>query len=230
MTHSQASAGGDQVQAVTAQTSEISTRTIAHYNVRAAGYWAGTREHDVSQNVAALLAAIELPPPWTILDLGCGPGRDLLTFKRLGHHVIGLDGAPEFVAMARANAGCEVWHQDFLALDLPRARFDGIFANAALFHLPSLALPEVLARLSATLKPSGVLFTSNPRGNDQEGWHGERYGTYYSWERWRDLLTAAGFGEIQHYYRPSGLPRAEQPWLASVWRKFQRVAAVAQGA
>ena len=197
---------------------DISARTIGHYDARAQFYWDGTHSHDVSQNVAALLEAIEGPPPWTILDFGCGPGRDLKTFQTRGHHAIGLEGARQFVTMARAYSGCEVWHQDFLALDLPPARFDGVFANASLFHVPSQALPQVLLRLRATLKPGGILFTSNPRGHDQEGWHGERYGSYHSWARWRDFLTQAGFNEIQHYYRPPGLPRDEQPWLASVWR------------
>ncbi len=195
-----------------------SARTINHYDTRAQAYWRGTHDHDVSQNVAALLAAITGEPPWAILDFGCGPGRDLATFKELGHHPIGLDGAPQFVALARAHSGCEVWQQDFLALALPHAKFDGVFANASLFHVPSAALPRVLAHLHATLKPGGVLFTSNPRGDDQEGWQGERYGTYHSWERWRDFLRLAGFSEVQHYYRPPGRPRAEQPWLASVWR------------
>ncbi len=195
-----------------------SARTIGHYDERAQAYWDGTHDHDVSQNVAALLAALEGVPPWTILDFGCGPGRDLTTFTQLGHHAIGLDGAPQFVALARIHSGCEVWQQDFLTLALPNAKFDGVFANASLFHVPSAALPRVLAQLHATLKPGGVLFTSNPRGNDQEGWQGERYGTYHSWERWRDYVCRAGFSEVQHYYRPPGLPRAEQPWLASVWR------------
>jgi len=112
-----------------------------------------------------------------------------------------------------------VWHQDFLALDLPAARFDGIFANACLFHIPSHLLPGALAQLHQTLKPGGVLFSSNPRGEDQEGWSGERYGAYYRLETWRALLQAAGFVELEHYYRPAGLPREQQPWLASVWRR-----------
>jgi hypothetical protein len=66
-----------------------------------------------------------------------------------------------------------------------------------------------------------VLFSSNPRGANEEGWNGQRYCCYYNLERWRELLTAAGFAEITHYYRPPGLPRDQQPWLASVWRKGQ---------
>jgi SAM-dependent methyltransferase len=111
-----------------------------------------------------------------------------------------------------------VWEQDFLALDLPDGRFDGIFANASLFHVPSRALPRVLRELHATLKPRGVLFASNPRGNNEEGWSEGRYCTFHDLESWRRYMSV-GFTELQHYYRPVGLPRERQPWLASVWRR-----------
>jgi SAM-dependent methyltransferase len=140
-------------------------------------------------------------------------------FKDIGHEAIGLEGAANFVEHARAYSGCEVWQQDFLALQLPPEYFDGIFANAALFHVPSQELPRVLEGLWATLKTSGVLFSSNPRGENQEGWNGERYGVYYDWRHWSENMTGAGFTEIIHYYRPPGLPREQQAWLASVWRK-----------
>lgn len=196
----------------------ISQRTLAHYQRNADDFWQGTRDHDVSQNIASLLR--HLPPaPQTILDFGCGPGRDLKTFHDLGHRAIGLDGAARFVAMAREYSGCEVWQQDFLQLQLPAAHFDGVFANAALFHIPGAELPRVLAQLFATLKPGGVLFCSNPRGHDEEGWQGERYGCWHSWPQWQALLQGAGFAPLEHYYRPPGLPREQQPWLASVWRR-----------
>ncbi len=111
------------------------------------------------------------------------------------------------------------WQQDFLKLDLPQERFDGIFANAVLFHIPRQELPRVLKELRAALKPGGVLFSSNPRGDNQEGWNGPRYGSYHDLKAWQQLLTEAGFVELEHYYRPAGLPREQQPWLASVWRK-----------
>src|SRR5580704_9009674 len=148
------------------QSRRMSEMTITYYDRLAKGFWDGTRDHDVSQNHAALLDAIESNPPYSILDLGCGPGRDLRYFRSLGHGAVGLDGSKAFVAMARSYSGCEVLHQDFLAMALPESRFDGVFANASLFHVPSQELPRVLLELSKTLKPRGVLFCSNPRGNN----------------------------------------------------------------
>lgn len=199
-----------------AKTSAI---TLSHYNEHAETFWAGTRDHDVSQNREALLQHLSGPGPYRVLDFGCGPGRDLKIFRDLGHEAIGLEGAKRLVELARSHSGCEVWHQDFLKLELAPEFFDGIFANASLFHVPSQELPRLLRELWTTLKPEGVLFSSNPRGENEEGWNGGRYGCYYNLKTWRELVTAAGFIEIMHYYRPPGVPREQQPWLASVWRK-----------
>ncbi len=198
----------------------VSRDTLAHYDAAAQSYREHTLDHDVSQNTAALLDAIEGPGPYTILDLGCGPGRDLDAFLALGHEAVGLDGCAEFVAMARDGSGCEVLHQDFLAMDLPAGAFDGVFANASLFHVPKQELPRVLAEIRSALKPRGVLFSSNPRGNGEEGWSGDRYVCFHGARSWLRLVRSAGYSEITHYYRPPGLPRSQQAWLASVWRKL----------
>jgi len=260
----------------------LSRATLRHYDAHAAAFRDGTWGHDVSQNIDALLAAIDAPAPCRILDFGCGPGRDLCAFIARGHAPVGLDGSKELAALARAavaNLGIgtgsgigtgpgtgiatgpgndtvtdtgsdtstgpgtggdtgtgiatstgndtatattpttEVWVQDFLALDLPAAHFDGVFANASLFHVPVRALARVLRELRAALKPGGVLFASNPRGDNSDGWSGSRYGVYHDWRAWRGFVLAAGFTEVRHYYRPPNKPRAQQPWLASVWRR-----------
>src|SRR5579862_9722675 len=105
----------------------ISQRTLAHYDQEADAFWEGTKDHDVTQNYDALLSHIEGKGPFTLLDFGCGPGRDLRHFSSLGHTAVGLDGSGKLVEMARRISGCEVLHQDFLALDLPESRFDGVF-------------------------------------------------------------------------------------------------------
>jgi SAM-dependent methyltransferase len=198
---------------------KLSKPTLAHYSQSAVSFWEGTRDHDVSQNIEALLRGLGGRAGLRILDLGCGPGRDLHDFKARGHHPIGLEGSLPFCEMARAHSGCEVWHQNFLTLDLPDASFDGIFANASLFHVPGTELPRVLCALYATLVDGGALFSSNPRGANKEGWNGDRYGMYHDLEGWSAFMNGAGFTEIDHYYRPKGQPRSLQPWLASTWRK-----------
>lgn len=203
-----------------AELHSIIRKTLQHYEQNASCFCDGTKHHDVSQNIYSLLSHISGSAPFNILDFGCGPGRDLIQFAALGHKAVGLDGSSAFVAMARECSGCDVLHQDFLALDLPSAHFDGIFANASLFHVPRQELPRVLQELWEALKPGGVLFTSNPRGNNEEGWSGNRYGCFHDLDQWRSYVTEAGFQELRHYYRPQGKPREQQPWLATLFRKL----------
>lgn len=82
------------------QLGALSLSTVGHYEDRARQFWEGTRDHDVSQNIDALLRHLEGAAPFRILDFGCGPGRDLIAFKRAGHDPVGLDAAPSFCEMA----------------------------------------------------------------------------------------------------------------------------------
>ncbi|MDP2355026.1 MAG: class I SAM-dependent methyltransferase [Beijerinckiaceae bacterium] len=211
--------GDDHATPDKAELKRIFAATVSDYDRRAGEFWERTRGHDVAQNVDALLRWVKREAGACILDFGCGPGRDLKVFSDKGHTAIGLDGCVSFVEMARAYSGCEVWRQDFLALDLPKAYFDGVYANATLFHVPRRELPRVLGQIRCSLKPAGVLFASNPRGNDEEGWSGDRYGVWHSVEGWRSFLKDAGFVELETYLRPNDIPVAERRWLASVWRK-----------
>lgn len=192
---------------------DIAGRTIAHYDEHAEGFWRGTKDHDVTQNYQAFMAAMPPGRALDILDFGCGPGRDLLYFKEQGHQPVGLDGSLAFCRMARSHADCVVYHQNFLELDLPDEAFDGIFANAALFHVPSSDFTRVLRELCGALRAGGILFSSNPRG-DYEGWSEGRYGYFMELEQYRTHLREAGFVVLSHYYRPHGQPRLRQPWLA----------------
>ncbi len=198
---------------------DLTHRTVGHYAATADAFWDATRDHDVRQNLDALLAHMTGPPPSRILDFGCGPGRDLHHLRALGHEPVGLDAVPQFVTMARRHSGCPVLQQDFLALDLPAVHFDGVFANASLFHVPRQELPRVLRELWTALRPDGVLFASNPHGHDEEGFRGGRYAVFHTPGTWQRFGAAAGFAELEHYYRPAGQPRHAQPWLATVWRK-----------
>ena len=194
---------------------EIEKSTIDHYENNAESFRVGTQDHDVSQNIEAFLRALPKEKSLDILDLGCGPGRDICVFKSLGHKPIGLDGSKEFCKIAFQQSSCPTLNQLFLSLDLEDHSLDGVFANASLFHVPSQELPRVLGELHCALRNGGILFSSNPRG-DAEGWQGQRYGHYMELEASEFSLKQSGFIIIDHFYRPYVKPRAQQPWLAIV--------------
>lgn len=204
-----------------AELETVARQTIRHYDESAAEFWEGTKDHDVTQNYDAFLRALPPNRKLKVLDFGCGPGRDVAYFKSLGHEPTGLDGSSEFCRHVEKHTGCPTLQQNFLDLNLPESAFDGVFANASLFHVPSQELPNVLGAIKRTLVPEGILFSSNPRGND-EGWTGARYGTFLELEAYQSFLETAGFEVLEHYYRPTGKPRAQQPWLAVVSRSTSR--------
>ena len=195
----------------------ITADTIRHYEDRPEAFWDGTKDHDVSQNTGHFLDAIPGDPPYTLLDFGCGPGRDVYFFSSQGHLTHGLDGCEAFCKTAVQYTGCKILHQDFVRLDLEANFYDGIFANASLFHVPRRELPRVVHELARALKPNGVLFSSNPRGSG-EYIDGLRYCNYMELEEYKQLVEGQGFELIKHYYRPDGRPREQQPWLACVFR------------
>ena len=200
---------------------EIERLNIAHYDENAESFRIGTKDHDVSQNIAALLDALPKEKTLDILDFGCGPGRDMCVFKSMGHRPVGLDGSKEFCKMAVKQSGCPTLNQQFLKLELEENRYDGIFANASLFTVPSQELPRVLKELHSALRKDGILFSSNPRGN-AEGWQGQRYGNYMEFEASETFLQQSGFKIIEHFYRPAGMPREHQPWLAIVSQRQEQ--------
>ncbi len=202
---------------------EICTLTLASYEAEADAYREATagRERDADRALFMRHLALAFPDShsYDLLDLGCGPGRDLAWFRAAGHRAVGLDGCARFVAMAQAAAGCPVLHQDLRLLRLAPRSFDGIFASASLFHLPQTVLPATLDALSTALRPGGLLFTLNPRGADRTGWSGDRYCLFLRFSTWRRLLRDARFQLRTREDRPTFVPARRQQWIAAVWQR-----------
>jgi SAM-dependent methyltransferase len=201
------------------QEKELTLKTLKHYSDNTSQFWEGTKDHDVLQNITALLSNIKSDGPFKILDFGCGPGRDLKQFKDLGHEAYGLDGCQQFCHMAEEFSGCNVFHQDFVETKLPNLFFDGIFANASLFHVPKNSLSNLIKTLHKSLAPNGIIFSSNPRGNGED-FEGSRYANFMELEEYQEIIELEGFKLIDHYYRPQGAPKENCPWLACVFRKI----------
>ena len=128
------------------QLKELTARTVGHYQNRADDFWEGTRDHDVTQNINALLDPLQIPKGARILDFGCGPGRDIKAFQELGHVAIGLDGSEAFCAMARAYSGAEVWCQPNYSSGFMPSPYQGRPSTGFLRMLASFIFPAVSYR------------------------------------------------------------------------------------
>ncbi|VFT21986.1 ubiquinone/menaquinone biosynthesis methyltransferase ubie [Pseudomonas aeruginosa] len=197
----------------------ITATTLADYQRNAEGFREGTRGHDVSQNVEALLRHIDGPPPYRILDFGCGPGA---TWPPSAASATSRWDSKARRASSRwpgPTAVARYGNRISWRCDCRLGTSTASSPTPACSMCPAAPCRGCSANSSKRLRPGGVLFSSNPRGDNREGWNGQRYGAYHDYPAWKRLLEEAGFVELEHYYRPPGLPREQQPWLASVWRR-----------
>ena len=91
-----------------------------------------------------------------VLDAGCGTGEFAARLAARADRVDALDRSPAMIAEARrtvpANVTCLLG--DAATADLPAGAYDAVTSVSALHHM---ALPAVLPRLAAALRPGGVL-------------------------------------------------------------------------
>src|ERR1700712_1494608 len=131
--------------------------SISYYDRNAANFFADTAHADLGDLHARFLKHV--PPGGTILEAGCGAGRDALAFKTAGYAVTAFDGSAKMAELARTRSGLPVLHKRFDEVDW-QDTFDGIWACASLLHVPRAELPDVMARLARALKPGGVFYLS----------------------------------------------------------------------
>ena len=165
-----------------------------------AAYSAGVDEYEAAYTCrfADIVArfAPSLPAPSLILDVGCGPGRDLERFDAHGHVARGVELNPEFVARARRHAPTTHCDVRDVAAHYPRGFFDGIWASASLVHLPTADMHNVLEQLGVLVRPGGRLFVS-VRSSGETGWldepDGRRWYRVWAADALADAVTAASF-------------------------------------
>lgn len=129
----------------------------------------------------------ELPAGASILDLGCGSGRDTAYFRERGFLVTPTDGSARMCALASDYLGSPVRVQEFNELD-DKELYDGIYASASIMHLEYDKLVALMPKLARALKPGGLLYVSFKYGN-QDGYLGKRYYTYMTEERFAELVA-----------------------------------------
>ncbi len=147
-------------------------QTLNYYAENAADFAAGTVNVDFSSTEERFLTRLQ--PGASILDFGCGSGRDTKAFLARGYRVTATDGSPELCAIATANTGLPVQQMLFDELDDVEA-YDGIWACASILHVPSAELPDIFRRMITALKPGGIIYTSFKYGTFEGERNGRRF-------------------------------------------------------
>lgn len=107
--------------------------------------------------VSRLVGRYARIPATTLLDIGCGGGKNVLNLKRK-YEVTGLDLSPVMLAQAQAlNPECEFVLGDMRSFRLGRT-FDAILMDDAMSYVASPGDFEAALRTAADhLRPGGVM-------------------------------------------------------------------------
>ncbi len=138
--------------------------TLEYYNRIAEKYIEDSLHADVSDLYAHLLPKV--PECGSILDLGCGSGRDSKHFMELGYHVTAVDGSAEFCKRASNLLGIEVKCKLFDEIDFI-SEFDAVWACASLLHVPKNEIHSILRKIEKALKPEGIFYMSFKYGTEE---------------------------------------------------------------
>lgn len=191
--------------------------SIDYYNRYAATYFESTVGLDVSENRIRFEKV--LPEGGSLLDLGCGSGRDSLAFLEDGFEVTPLDGSPEMCALAEIHTGLEVLNMTFEELDFDEV-FDGIWACASLLHVPENEMPDILKKVGLALKQGGYLFISVKEG-EFEGIRDGRYFVDYKKRKLIDMLEDTEIFTIKEVWKSEDLKTriSDTKWLNIIAKK-----------
>ena len=191
--------------------------SIDYYNKYAAKVFEETVDQDMSEIRGEFLAHLEEGD--TILDLGCGSGRDSLAFYELGYDVTAMDASGEMCKLAEIHTGLEILQLSFEEMDFDNV-FDGIWACASLLHVPKKELSDILTKIARALKDKGILYMSFKLG-DFEGFQGERYFCSYTEDGIREVLKDNGRFEVLRLWETEDVRsgHSDVQWLNVLARK-----------
>ncbi|MDR7814444.1 MULTISPECIES: class I SAM-dependent methyltransferase [Lacrimispora] len=191
--------------------------SIDYYNKYAAKEFEETVNQDMSGIMKEFLDLLKEGD--TILDLGCGSGRDSLSFYELGYDVTPLDASEEMCKLAEIHTGLEVLQMTFEQIDFDNV-FDGIWACASLLHTPKKELSDILTKIARALNDKGILYMSFKLG-DFEGFRGKRYFCDLTADSMTELLRDNGRFEIVKLWETEDVRsgHSDVKWLNVLVRK-----------
>ena len=191
--------------------------TIDYYNLNAENFIESTQNVDMHQAQDRFLRLLDENA--SILDFGCGSGRDTKYFLDQGYQVTATDGSAELCRLASAFTGIEVKEMLFQELD-DMGTYDGIWACSSILHLSKIELLPVICKMCMALKGSGVIYTSF-KYSDFEGVRNGRYFTDFTEDSFKEFIAEIPELTIEQYWftgdvRPG---RGDEKWLNLILRK-----------
>ena len=190
--------------------------TLSYYNQNADAFIEGTRKADMTQQYCFF--SKYLLPGCKILDLGCGSGRDSAYFSSLGFAVTAVDGSEELCKRVQANYGLHALCIKFEELSFV-SEFDAVWACASLLHVKKADMPNVLEKVSAALKPGGVLYASFKYGSEERISNGRFFNDYT--EKDLDTLLTSKLSLLEYWITEDVRPdRSGERWLNFIAKKL----------
>lgn len=189
-----------------------------YYNQYASVYFENTVNLDLSDIIRPFTSYLEEGA--SVLDLGCGSGRDSLTFLDMGYDVTALDGSEEMCSLASIHTDLDVLHMQYEDLDFDEV-FDGIWACASLVHLEKDELPGIIKKISRALKPDGIFYMSVHKG-DFEGIRNQRFFAEYTKKELKQLFEAFPELHIEDIWVTEDVRKKQdgQEWLNLLIQKI----------
>ncbi len=182
-----------------------------YYDNNAQIFTERTFQHDMAEIYNQFLAL--LPKKTSILDAGCGPGRDAVYFNTLGHDVIAFDASIEMVKISSQKLGRPTLQMSLQDITFEN-QFDGVWASASLLHVPFDELREVFEKIHHALKPNGILYFSFKYGHDERRVEGR---TFYDMNETSILPYLEGLFEVITIWKTADTISWVAPSPANAW-------------
>ena len=194
--------------------------TLHYYDKNAGAFANGTADIEFSEMQDMFLA--ELKEGASILDFGCGSGRDTRYFLQKGYRVTALDGSAELCRIAEEKTGISIIQMDFNDFD-EQDQYDGIWACSSILHLPKRELKNVLVHMEKALHNDGIIYTSFKYG-DFSGMRNGRYFTDFTEDIFKMFVADMEQLVIEKLWitddvRPG---RQDEMWLNTILRTTRR--------
>lgn len=188
--------------------------TLVYYEEFSADFIATTLNVDMKEHHTRFLRFV--PPHGSILDLGCGSGRDSLAFLQGGYDVTSVDGSQAMVDATSALTGHPARKLRFDELDYCGV-FDGVWACASLLHVPRDELSEVMRKVMRGLRSAGIVYVSFKTGDEERSVNGRHF-TDFTMESLRAWVALQGFANVEEIWETGDVRegRSHEGWVNAI--------------